>query len=161
MFRITRSSRCREPIRKTPKAFFESRSERNQRTISEDGRPTQGYVALQIPQVHQRLPESPEDLCIDWVRLSMHVSDGEEHGLVNSIKIWVQSLTKASWDWWPLHPNFRQLHEDEVRIKWYCVSHYPCCLYPSLLNFLKGLQVRTLDCAPQNRAHSFIGIFEE
>ena len=128
---------------KTPheksKVFFETHSAQVQSTISEGSQPTQSEPIPQTPQVHQRLPECPENLSIDRTRLLMHVSDGEEYGLVNSIKIWVQSLTRASWDWWPLHPSFRQLREDEVRIKWYCVSHYPRCLYPGLLNVLKGI----------------------
>ena len=142
---------------KTPheksKVFFETHSAQDQSTISEGSQPTQSEPIPQTPQVHRRLPEFPENLSIDRTRLLMHVSDGEEYGLVNSIKIWVQSLTRASWDWWPLHPSFRQLREDEVRIKWYCVSHYPRCLYPGLLNILKGIRARTLDCAPQKRAH--------
>ena len=130
------------------------------RTISEDSQLTQGEPTPQTPQVHERHPESPENLYIDWARL-VHTSNGEEYGLANSIKIWIQSLTRESWDWWPLHPSFRQLREDEVRIKRYCVSHYPRCLNPGLLNLLKGFRARTLDCAPQERARSFIRSFEK
>ena len=148
------------PLEKS-EVFSETRSKRDQSTISESSRLTQGEPSPQTPQVHQRLPESPENLSMDWARLLIHVSDGEEYGLVNSSKIWVQSLTRKSWDWWPLHPSFRQLREDEVRIKRYCVSHYPRCLNPSLLNLLKGFRARTLDCAPQERARSFIRSFEE
>ena len=140
--------------------LFETRSKRNQSTISEDSQLTQSEPTPQTPQVHRRHPESPESLCIDLAR-SVHTSNGEEYGLVNSIKIWVQSLTRESWDWWPLHPSFRQLREDEVRIKRYCVSHYPRCLNLSLLNLLKEFRARTLDCAPQDRTRSFIRNFEE
>ena len=140
--------------------FFETRKKRNQSTISEDSRLTQGEPAPQTPQVHQRHPESLENLYIDWAQL-VHTSNGEEYGLVNSIKIWVQSLTRESWDWWPLYPSFRQLREDEVRIKRYCVSQYPRCLNLSLLNLLKGFRARTLDCAPQGRARSFTRSIEK
>ena len=139
--------------------LFETRRKRNNGTTSEDSRLTQGEPIPQTPQVHQRHPESPENLYIDWAQ-SMHTSNGEEYGLVNSIKIWVQSLTRESWDWWPLHPSFRQLREDEVRIKRYCVSQYPRCLNPSLLNLLQGFRACTLDCAPQDRARSFNRSFE-
>ena len=148
------------PLKKS-EVFSETGSKRNQITISENSRLTQSESSSQTPQVHQRLPEPPENPSIDWARLLIHVSDGEEYGLVNSIKIWVQTLTRESWDWWPLHPSFRQLREDEVRIKQYCVSHYPRCLNPSLLNLLKGFRARPLDCAPQERARSFIRSFEE
>ena len=139
---------------------FETRRTQDQSTISEDDRLTQCEPTPQTPQVHQRYLESPENLYIDWARM-VHTSNGEEYGLVNSIKIWVQSLTKESWDWWPLHPSFRQLREDEVRIKRYCVSRCPPCLNPSLLNLFKGFRARTLDCAPQGRARSFLRSFEE
>ena len=141
-------------------AFLETRSKRNQSTLSEESQLTQSEPTPQTPQVHRRHSEYPENLYIDLAR-SVYTSNGEEYGLVNSIKIWVQSLTRESWDWWPLHPSFRQLCEDEVRIKRYCVSHYPRCLNPSLLNLLKGLRARTLDRAPQDRARSFIRSFEE
>ena len=101
--------------------FLETRKKRDQGTISEDSRLTRGEPTPQTPHVLQRHPGIPENLCIDWARLS-HTSNGEEYGLLNSIKIWVQSLTRESWDWWPLHPSFRQLRDDEVRIKRYCVS---------------------------------------
>ena len=136
--------------------FFDTRRKQNKSTISEDSRLTQGEST---PEVYQRNTESPENLYIDWARL--HTSNGEEYGLVNSMKIWVQSLTRESWDWWPLHPSFRQLREDEVRIKRYCVSDYPPCLNPILLNLLKGFRARTLDCAPQDRAISIIRSFKE
>ena len=142
-------------------AFFEDRRKRNQSTISEDSQLTQGEPTPQTPQVDQGHPECPENLSIDWARLLIHVTDGEEYGLVNSIKIWVQSWTRESWDWWPLHPSFQQLQEDEVRIKRYCVSHYPRCMNPGLLKLSKGFRARTLDCAPQERARSFIRSFEE
>ena len=140
--------------------FFETHSKRNQSTLSEDSQLPQSEPTPQTPQVHRRHPESPENLYIDLAR-SVLTSNGEEYGLVNSIKIWVQSLTRESWDWWPLHPSFRQLREDEVRIKRYCVSHYPRCLNLSLLNLLKEFRARTLDCAPQDRTRSFIRNFEE
>ena len=112
--------------------FFETRSKRNQSTLSEDSQLTQSEPTPQTPQVHRKHLESPENLYIGLAR-SVHTSNGEEYGLVNSIKIWVQSLTRESWDWWPLHPSFRQLREDEVRIKRYCVSHHPRCLNESKL----------------------------
>ena len=133
--------------------FSETREKRNQSTASEDSRVKQDE---QTPQMYQRYPESPGNLSMELARLSMHVTNGEEYSLVNTLKVWVQSLTRESWDWWPLHPSFRQLREDEVRIKWYCVSRYPRCLTPSLLNLLKGFRARTLDSTPQDRACSFV-----
>ena len=112
---------------------FATRRTQNQSTIPEDNRLTQAEPTPQTPQVHQGHLESPENLYIEWARL-VHTLNGEEYGLINSIKIWVQSLTRESWDWWPLHPSFRQLGEDEVRIKRYCVSRSPPCLNPRLLN---------------------------
>lgn len=139
---------------------FETREKQVESRISGKGQLTQGEHTPQTPEVHQRDSKSPENLYLDWAR-SVHTSNGEEYGLVNSIKIWVQSLTRESWDWWPLHPSFRRLREDEVRIKRYCVSQYPRCLSPGLLNPLKGFRARTLDCTLQDRARSFIRSFEE
>ena len=61
-------------------------------------------------------------------RLCVHVSNGEEYSFVNSMKLWVQSLTGEAWDWWPLRPSSRRLVEDEVRIRWHCVSRHSSCL---------------------------------
>lgn len=63
----------------------------------------------------------------------MHATNGEEFTLVNSIKLYVESLTGEAWDWWPLRPSFRQLLEDEIRIQWHCVSYDPHSLVPSML----------------------------
>lgn len=112
--------------------FFETRKKRYQSTASEDSQLKQDG---QTPQVYQRHPEALGNLSMELARLFLHVTNGEEYTLVNSVKIWVESLTRESWDWWPLYPSFRRLREDEIRIKLYCVSGYPRCLTPSLLNF--------------------------
>ncbi len=64
----------------------------------------------------------------DLSRLRFQVSNGEEHSIANSIKLWVQRLTGESWDWWPLRQSFRPLVQDESRVQWYCVSQVPRCL---------------------------------
>lgn len=53
---------------------------------------------------------------------SLRVLNGHEHTTINTIKRYIEYLTGATWDWWPLEPSFRPLQLDEVRVKWECVS---------------------------------------
>ena len=45
----------------------------------------------------------------------MHVMNGEDNNVINSIKLYVEYLTGEAWDWWPLRPSIRQLLDDEIR----------------------------------------------
>ena len=110
-------------------AVFEPHRKRDRGIISGASGLKQDEPMPQSWPAEQGYSEFSENLARDLGRLSMHVLNGEEYGLVNSIKMWVQTLTGASWDWWPLQPSCRQLLEDEVRIQWYCVSLHRLCLF--------------------------------
>ena len=77
--------------------------------------------------------EVSETLAPDLSRFCMRVLGGEEYNFFNSVKLWVQCLTRESWDWWPLRQSFRPLLQDEIRIQWYCVSHHSRPFNPDML----------------------------
>lgn len=52
----------------------------------------------------------------------IHILQGEEYSMLNTVKIAIENLTGESWDWWPLNPSFRRLNPDKLRIRWCCVS---------------------------------------
>ena len=52
----------------------------------------------------------------------VHVLNGEEYSIFNSVKISLENLTGELWDWWPLTQSFRRLRPGELRIQWCCVS---------------------------------------
>lgn len=101
----------------------------------------------QTGKVDQQHFEPPKTLSVDLGQFRMHVMNGKEHNLVNSAKLWLQRLTGETWDWWPLRPSFRPLLEDEIRLRWHCVSHHPRCLNPGMLINFEGFGARTLDSA--------------
>ena len=105
---------------------FGIHGERNQDTISRDGQAKQqGKPTPQTWEANIEHLKSSETISLLLSRFRVHVSNGEEYSLINLMKLWVQFLTGESWDWWPLNPCFRQLLDDEIRVKWCCVSHYP------------------------------------
>ena len=53
---------------------------------------------------------------------NIHICDGEEYTIANSMKGYIEDVTAESWDWWPFEPRDRQLKPNEVRVKWSCVS---------------------------------------
>ncbi len=77
--------------------------------------------------------KSPKTVPVDSSRFRMQLENAEEYNLINSVKTYVEYLTGAIWDWWPLRPSFRQLRVDEIRIQWRCVSHDLYCLTLGLL----------------------------
>lgn len=110
--------------------------ERN--TISRDGQAKkEDEPTLQTWEASPENLKSQKSLSLDLSHFCVRVLNGREYSLANSMKLWVQFLTGESWDWWPLRPCFQQLLDDEVRIHWYCVSHYPHCLAPGLLTTWK------------------------
>lgn len=46
----------------------------------------------------------------------------EQSGLVNTMKLLVEDITGALWDWWPLLPSRQPLPKPEFLMEWYCVS---------------------------------------
>ncbi|MCJ1460740.1 hypothetical protein MMC28_011122 [Mycoblastus sanguinarius] len=54
----------------------------------------------------------------------VHVLNGEEYSIFNSVKISLENLTGELWDWWPLTQSFRRLRPGELRIQWCCKSSH-------------------------------------
>lgn len=115
---------------------YRAYGERN--TISRDGQADkEDEPTLQTWEASPENLKSQKSLSLDLSHFRVRVLNGREYSLANSMKLWIQFLTGESWDWWPLRPCFQQLLDDELRIHWYCVSHYPYCLAPGLLTTWK------------------------
>ena len=93
-----------------------------------------GPIEGQDQYTPQISPEDPRHLefrnivPLDLRRFCVQLMNGEEYSVVNSMKLWMQSLTGKPWDWWPLRQSLRPLQQDESRIRWYCVSHRARCI---------------------------------
>lgn len=129
---------------------LESQTEGNQSVVSLDSSfERQKEQTSQMGKVDQGQLESPENFCVDPSQFRMHVSNGKEYNLINSIKLYVEYLTGEAWDWWPLRPSLRQLLEDEIRVLWRCVSHHPLYLNPGLLIPERSRNTRIGQCSPK------------
>ncbi|KAK3171634.1 hypothetical protein OEA41_003718 [Lepraria neglecta] len=53
---------------------------------------------------------------------NIHICDGEEYTIANSMKGYIEDVTAESWDWWPFEPRYRQLKPSDVRVKWSCAK---------------------------------------
>ncbi|CAD6590990.1 MAG: hypothetical protein ASARMPREDX12_004879 [Alectoria sarmentosa] len=103
----------------------ESQTEENRSMVSLNSSfERQKEQTSQMGKVDQGQLEFPENFCVDPSQFRMHVSNGKEYSLINSIKLYVEYLTGEVWDWWPLHPSLRQLLEDEIRVLWHCDSEH-------------------------------------
>ena len=85
-------------------------------TEKQEERVTQGW---EEDSGHLENLETPS---LTLSRFRVQVSTGEEYSFTNSMKLWVQRVTRESWDWWPLCGTFRPLLQDEIRIQWSCVG---------------------------------------
>lgn len=120
---------------KVPKMSYGTDRRQNQNHVTRDIRvEKQDELTPETLDPNAGHIESRETIRLGLSRFSVHVLNEEDYSVVDSMKLWVQVLTRRSWNWWPLRPVFRQLQEDEVRIRWYCVSSYAHYLIPCLLN---------------------------
>ena len=128
----------------------ESQTEENRSMVSLNSSfERQKEQTSQMGKVDHGQLEFPENFCVDPSQFRMHISNGKEYSLINSIKLYVEYLTGELWDWWPLRPSLRQLLEDEIRVLWHCVSRYPLYLNPGLLIFERIRNTRIGQCSPK------------
>ena len=49
-------------------------------------------------------------------------SAANDFSLSNKIKAFIEDHTEETWNWWPLRARMRELHDNQTRLYWRCVS---------------------------------------
>lgn len=90
-----------------------------------------------------------------WIRTCLSEVCGAEPSIIklsrhsdkrwlNGLKVHIENWTGERWDWWPFTPAQHPLRDDQVRLRWLCVSLHGTVL-ALRSNYLIGLWRREMD----------------